>query len=633
MNISQLTINNKITDALLKCGYDTLTPVQSAVLEPALAGKDLFVRSQTGSGKTMAFAIPLVDRLTTTKGVEVLVICPTRELAQQVASETRKLTRKLGDEMVNTIYGGAPIHKQISTLKSGRTKIVVGTPGRIIDHIKRGTLYLSRVSSVVLDEADEMLNMGFLEDIQSILEHVPAQHQTLLFSATYPANIVKLANKYMKDATKIEIGVDNASLSTITQEHVHVDRRLKTAVLVDILNTRHPTLTIVFCNTKSMTETLAKLLRDNGFRASALNGDMKQSLRTKMMRNIKEGKSNILVATDVAARGIDIKDVSHIINYDIPNNSEFYLHRIGRTARAGKQGTSIAITTTKEQLRKIAEIARETKSTITRLSTGNLVAIASTDIDTTDKPLVAIDVKAVDKNGNAISVIKSQPKSSNNKEHMPKGKDKTKRTKSNKFQSSEYMTLMAEGNIDSQTVANSYKPNKYSIDYNHPQTATVEDWVDEDRVTTSKSRKNKYGKANVSSNRQGNGKSTDKKYGKSKSQYPAKKYGNDKSTSKGYDKPNDKDKSSAYDKPKSANKGKVDKTKSNKYLAECLEYVNRSVKANNNQHSSKSKSSYNSKRKTRSESSNTVDNGVAVAMPPVKRKSNKGAQTNTDNNQ
>ncbi len=619
MKISQLTINKKIVDALLKCGYDILTPVQSQVLAPALEGKDLFVRSETGSGKTMAFAIPLVNKLTTTKGVEVLVICPTRELAQQVASETRKLTRKLGDELVNTIYGGAPIHKQIATLRSGRTKIVVGTPGRIIDHIKRGTLDLSRVSSVVLDEADEMLNMGFLEDIQAILDHVPAEHQTLLFSATYPANIRKLADKYMSQPTKIEIGVDNASLTAITQEHIHVDRRLKTAALIDILNTRQPTLTIVFCNTKSMTETLAKLLRDNGFRASALNGDMRQTVRAKMMRNIKEGKSNILVATDVAARGIDIKDVSHIINYDIPSSSEFYLHRIGRTARAGKQGTSIAITTTKEQQRKVAEIARETKSTITRVNVSGLVPVASIDSDTA-QPLEAVDVKAVDKNGNAVAVAKSKPKAKTGKvqDNTPKGKDKPKRAKSSKFQSAEYMSLLAEGTDINEVLANATpKSSKYAVDYNHPTTKT-DDWYDEE-INGTPARSHTGKKDSEGRRQDSDGNSKGRQYKGNQSKGGRSQSGDSKKSS--YDKPKskqDKDKPYSQDKSKKpASKGKTDKRKSQKYLAECVQDVNNG--AGNGAVKGASKPKKNTKPNKRPVPT-AVEGAVAMDMPPVKRK-------------
>ncbi|MEG1499771.1 MAG: DEAD/DEAH box helicase [Clostridia bacterium] len=377
MKIEELNLNQKITDAFNSLGFESLTPVQEKSIPCVLNKSDVVVRSQTGSGKTLAYGIPMLETLFNRldenpeefKGQKLpygLVICPTRELAVQVTAELRRMLENVEGVKIVPIYGGADITRQIKSLKTG-TKIVVGTPGRIIDHIERKTLKLHKIEMVVLDEADEMLNMGFKQDIEEILKTIPSQRQTLLFSATFPVAIKGIINTFLTNVETIEIGTANQSLKNIKQLYCNVERTMKKEALIECFKKFSPNKAIVFCNTKSMTNDINEILCNEGINSVALNGDMRQSERKRNMDAMRDGKSTVLVATDVAARGIDINDIDYVFNFDLPNDVEYFIHRIGRTARAGKFGSAITIVNTKMQLDKFLDFAKETNANVEKV--------------------------------------------------------------------------------------------------------------------------------------------------------------------------------------------------------------------------------------------------------------------------
>ena len=364
MKFNDLNLNQKIVEALSKIGFDEVTEIQEKTIPIILGGSDMVARSQTGSGKTLAFGLPIINNIMMDiDGVQALIVCPTRELAMQVSTELRKATLYLENIKIVPVYGGADISRQIQSLKRG-AKIVVGTPGRIIDHLNRRTLKLHNIKTLVLDEADEMLNMGFKDDIEIILKATPIKRQTLMFSATFPPAIKAITKNYQNNPVSIELGELNKSLNNVNQSFAFADRGKKTQVMLEIFKSNKPSLSIIFSNTKKNAEQLKDILVNEGFNAVTLHGDMRQRERTKVLSLIKNNSKNILVATDVAARGIDIDDIDYIINYDIPNNVESYLHRIGRTARAGKTGNAITIISSRDQYRILKDFERETKSNI-----------------------------------------------------------------------------------------------------------------------------------------------------------------------------------------------------------------------------------------------------------------------------
>lgn len=359
--------NLKLSDEVLRAleikGFTVPTEIQKICIPLIVDGKDVVGRSKTGSGKTFAFGLPAIDKIDLAlKGIQVLVVCPTRELALQVTDEIRKITEFKPGCAVVPIYGGANIERQIKALKNG--KIVVGTPGRLMDHLRRKTLKLHNIKMVVLDEADEMLNMGFREDIECILKDAPSIRQTVMFSATMPQAIKTITREYMVEPQYIEIGDSNSTLEEIDQSYVRISKNGKKDAIVELFRRLSPERTIVFCNTKRMVDEIRKLLSDKGFEALALHGDMRQGERKRVMNDIKMHKVSTLIATDVAARGIDIDDVEYIINFDVPNDVEYYIHRIGRTARAGKSGKAITLVNTREQLDMIEQFKKLTKSNI-----------------------------------------------------------------------------------------------------------------------------------------------------------------------------------------------------------------------------------------------------------------------------
>ncbi|UQA57152.1 DEAD/DEAH box helicase [Polyangium aurulentum] len=343
-------------------GFERPTPIQAQTIPLMLAGRDLVAQAQTGTGKTAAYGLPLVERVDAARAeVQALILCPTRELAVQVSEALYAFGRPRRIRVV-PIYGGQPIDRQIRALRAG-AQIVAGTPGRLLDHIRRQTLDLTHVRTVVLDEADEMLAMGFVEDIETILRELPAERQTALFSATMPAPIARLSQRYLRDPSRITIAAHARAVPRIRQSYYQVPWSQKTDALFRVLDMEAPGPTIIFCGTKRVTEEVAEHLRGRGCLAEGLHGDLSQRDRDRVLRRFREGRVELLVATDVAARGLDIETVTHVINYDIPTDVESYTHRIGRTGRAGREGDAITLVTPRE-LRQLQFIARATRAEI-----------------------------------------------------------------------------------------------------------------------------------------------------------------------------------------------------------------------------------------------------------------------------
>lgn len=358
-----LEIKNEIIKAVEKMGFEEMTPIQARAIPAALSGKDLVGQAQTGTGKTAAFGIPILEKIQPKlKKPQALVVCPTRELAIQVAEEIRKLSKYLPSVKVLPIYGGQEISKQIRSLKSG-VQIIIGTPGRIMDHMRRKTVKFDHVNMVVLDEADEMLDMGFREDIEMILGEINEGRQTLLFSATMPKPILELTRLYQNDPEMIKVTRKELTVPNITQYYYEVRPKNKSEVLSRLLDIYNPQRSVVFCNTKKGVDELVDELKGRGYFAEGLHGDMKQSMRDRVMNGFRSGKIDILVATDVAARGIDVDDVDAVFNYDLPQDDEYYVHRIGRTGRAGKDGMAFTFVVGRE-VYKLRDIKRYCKTKI-----------------------------------------------------------------------------------------------------------------------------------------------------------------------------------------------------------------------------------------------------------------------------
>ena len=363
MNFDDLNISDDIKCAIDEMGFAKLTPIQERAIPKALDGRDVLGQAQTGSGKTIAFAIPIIERIfIPDRSPQAIVLCPTRELCMQVASEISKVGKNVKKLKVLAVYGGQPIGKQTRVLKKG-VHIIVGTPGRVIDHIERGNLDLIGVERVILDEADEMLEMGFREDIERILSEVPSQRQTLLFSATIPSEVRKIAEKYQKDPEFIKIADKRKNIPKITQYAFRCDIRDKFNSLIRLIEAYDVNLALIFCNTKKSVDYVAKHLKKQDFAVDSLHGDMTQKTRDKVMNKFKNGNISILVATDVAARGLDIDDVGVIINYDVPQNHDDYIHRIGRTARAGKSGLAFMLVS-KDEVQRFKNIQKANNTKI-----------------------------------------------------------------------------------------------------------------------------------------------------------------------------------------------------------------------------------------------------------------------------
>lgn len=359
----ELGLSEPLLRALDELGYEKPTPIQSASIEPLMAGKDILGQAQTGTGKTGAFALPLLNAIDPASNTpQILVLAPTRELAVQVAEAFGSYSKFMKGMHVLPIYGGQSMHQQLNALRRG-PQIIVGTPGRVMDHMRRGTLKLDTLKAMVLDEADEMLKMGFIDDIEWILEHTPKQRQLALFSATMPEQIKRVANKYLTEPAHISIAASHTTVESIEQRFVQVSQHNKLEALVRVLEVENTEGIIIFVRTRNSCVELAEKLEARGYASSPLHGDMNQQARERAVDQLKRGQLDIIIATDVAARGLDVERIGHVINYDIPYDTEAYVHRIGRTGRAGRTGMAILFVTHRE-MRMLRTIERATKSRI-----------------------------------------------------------------------------------------------------------------------------------------------------------------------------------------------------------------------------------------------------------------------------
>jgi ATP-dependent RNA helicase DeaD len=350
-----LAISKELHRAVQNFGFETMTPIQAKAIPLILGGKDVIGQAQTGTGKTLAFGLPVLDKIHAgIKKTQAVVLCPTRELAIQVAEELKSVLTYKRDVKVLPVYGGQPIEGQIHALRAG-AHVVIGTPGRTIDHINRGTLKLDKVKTVVLDEADEMLNMGFIDDVETILQRVPPERQTLLFSATMPKPILNLTRKYQREPEFVKVVQKQLTVPRVEQYYLGVREGTKVDVLCSLIDKHSLKSSLVFCNMKRRVDEVVMKLGARGYLAQGLHGDMTQPQRVRAMDRFKRNISEILVATDVAARGINVEDIEAVFNYDLPNDKEYYVHRIGRTARAGKSGHAFSFVVGRE-IGKLREI-------------------------------------------------------------------------------------------------------------------------------------------------------------------------------------------------------------------------------------------------------------------------------------
>jgi ATP-dependent RNA helicase DeaD len=368
LKFSDLGISNEILKSVEEMGYTQPSEIQTQAIPFLLQGRDVIGQAQTGTGKTAAFAIPIIDLVDPDMNQpQAIILCPTRELAVQVEGEIQKLAKFHRRINSVAIYGGESIDRQIRVLRRG-VQIVVGTPGRVQDHINRGTLKLDGAGIIVLDEADEMLDMGFRDDIEAILQEMPSERQTVFFSATMAKPIMDLTRKYQKNPEIIKVAKKELTVDLIEQVYYEVKNSLKMDLMARLMTVNNYALSVVFCNTKRMTDEVTETLGSKGILAEALHGDLSQAQRDKVMGKFRKGLCTVLVATDVAARGIDVDNVEAVFNYDLPLDEEYYVHRIGRTGRAGKSGTAINFVSGRRDAMKVRDLERFTKATINKMS-------------------------------------------------------------------------------------------------------------------------------------------------------------------------------------------------------------------------------------------------------------------------
>ena len=363
MRFDELQLDERILRAVADMGFEEASPIQAQAIPVQMEGRDIIGQAQTGTGKTAAFGIPLLQKVDPkSKKLQAIALCPTRELAIQVADEIRRLAKYMHGVKVLPIYGGQDIVKQIRSLKDG-TQIIIGTPGRVMDHMRRKTVKFDHIQTVVMDEADEMLNMGFLEDMETILSQLPEERQTVMFSATMPQAIADIAHKFQKEPVTVKVVKKELTVPKVTQYYYEVKPKTKVEVMCRLLDMYAPKLSVVFCNTKKGVDELVQALQGRGYFAEGLHGDLKQIQRDRVMNSFRNGRTDILVATDVAARGIDVDDVEAVFNYDLPQDDEYYVHRIGRTGRAGREGIAFSFVVGKE-VYKLRDIQRYCKTKI-----------------------------------------------------------------------------------------------------------------------------------------------------------------------------------------------------------------------------------------------------------------------------
>lgn len=390
----ELDLCKELKKGLAKIGFEQMTPIQAEAIPVLLKGKDVIGQAQTGTGKTAAFGLPILDMIDPdNKKLQAIILCPTRELAMQVASELRNFAVCMQNVKLLPVYGGQDIRQQIQGLKG--TQIVVGTPGRVMDHMRRKTIKMNHVKMVVLDEADEMLKMGFREDMEVILGAIEQPHQTCLFSATMPQEILEITERFQCNPEHIKVAVKELTMERITQYYYAVKREYKTKALTRLMDYHQYKKSIVFCNTKAMTDELATELKKIGYHAEALHGDLSQKQRDIVMKNFRTGATNVLIATDIAARGIDVDDVEAVFNYDIPQETEYYVHRIGRTGRAGREGVSHTFCKNKEfrKIREIENICNSKMEERTVPTPTNIINAKTTNVLNAIKDQIDDDVK------------------------------------------------------------------------------------------------------------------------------------------------------------------------------------------------------------------------------------------------
>ena len=380
VRFEDLQLDERILRAVTDMGFEAASPIQAQAIPTQIEGLDIIGQAQTGTGKTAAFGIPLLQKIDPKKKkLQAIALCPTRELAIQVAEEVRKLAKYMHGVKVVPIYGGQDIVKQIRSLKDG-TQIVIGTPGRVMDHMRRKTIKCDGVHTVIMDEADEMLNMGFLEDMEIILSQLPEERQTVMFSATMPSAIQDIAKKFQKNPVIVKVVKKELTVPKVTQYYYEVKPKTKLEVMCRLLDLYAPKLSVAFCNTKRQVDELVQELQGRGYFAEGLHGDLKQIQRDRVMNSFRNGKTEILVATDVAARGIDVDDVEAVFNYDIPQDDEYYVHRIGRTGRAGREGIAFSFVVGKE-VYKLRDIQRYCKTKIVPQPIPSLNDITAIKVD------------------------------------------------------------------------------------------------------------------------------------------------------------------------------------------------------------------------------------------------------------
>ena len=366
VSYEEMNLSPEILKAVARMGFTGPTEIQAKAIPVMMEGREMIAKAPTGTGKTCAFGIPILEKIDPSHPwLQAIILCPTRELCIQIAEDMRNLSFFRSDIRITALYGGQPIDKQIKALKRG-THIAVATPGRMLDHLQRKTLQFSKVSIAVLDEADEMLDMGFYKDVCHILDQLPKERQMVMFSATISREVMDIGWLYQRDTVEITVEPERESQPKITQYAIESVGRQRLADLTYLLQERQYRRVMIFCNTKYSTTSLAGLLRDRGFHAECLNGDMRQSERNTIMTNFREGKIPVLVATDVAARGIDVDDVDAVVNYEIPPENEYYIHRIGRTGRAQKEGVSYVFFS-QDEIRKLRSILKYTRSKVVEL--------------------------------------------------------------------------------------------------------------------------------------------------------------------------------------------------------------------------------------------------------------------------
>ena len=367
IELNDMKLSKEVIKAVSDMGFEEFSPIQKSSIPLLLEGRDVIGQAQTGTGKTAAFGIPIIEKVDARSNkVQALVLCPTRELSIQVSEEISNLSKYKKNIRVMPIYGGQPIERQLRGLKQG-VQIVIGTPGRVMDHMRRGSLKLDNLNFFVLDEADEMFDMGFRQDIELILQDVPEERQSLFFSATMAKEIMDFAKKYQNNPEVVKVVNKELTVPKVRQVYLELRNDIKTEILSRLLDIKNPRLTVVFCNTKKKVDELTSELQSRGYFADGLHGDLKQNQRDVVMDKFRNNTIDILVATDVAARGIDVDDVDMVVNYDMPQDNEYYVHRIGRTARAGRTGTAVSFVTSRE-FGNLKQIEKYTKTKVEKIS-------------------------------------------------------------------------------------------------------------------------------------------------------------------------------------------------------------------------------------------------------------------------